>query len=59
MELERLKRYLQLLDDKKLVYATLVTDCHGPVRKFMRQQKNRTTHLFDVFHIAKCMYKEI
>ena len=59
MELEGLKRCLQLLDNKKLVYATLATDRHGPVRKFMREQKSRTTHLFDVFHVAKCLYKEI
>ena len=37
MELEGLKRCLQLLDDKELVYTTLVTDPHGPVRKFMRR----------------------
>ena len=41
-----------LLDDKELVYATLVTDRYGPVRKFMRQQKSGITHLFG-FHSSK------
>ena len=33
--------------------ATLVTDRHGQVRKWLRENKPRIEHLFDVWHIAK------
>lgn len=54
MELDGLQRCLEVLDECKVSYTTLVTDRHGPVRKFMRTQKKETKHFFDVFHVAKC-----
>ena len=54
MELEGLKRCLQLLDSEHLLNNTLVTDRHGPLRKFMQTERKETKHLFDVFHVAKC-----
>ncbi|XP_065068372.1 uncharacterized protein LOC135693741, partial [Rhopilema esculentum] len=59
MELEGLKPCLQLLDSEHLLYTTLVTDRHGPVRKFMRTERKETKHLFDVFHVAKSIGKKV
>ena len=53
MELEGLQRCLTMLDENKISCNALVTDRHGPVRKFMRTQKERK-HFFGVFQIAKC-----
>ena len=54
MELEGLQRCLNLVDENKVVHSTLVTDRHGPIRKFMRTYKQEIKHFFDVFHVAKC-----
>ena len=54
MELDGLQRCLKVLDESKVSCTTLVTDRHGPVRKFMRTEKKETKHFFDVFHVAKC-----
>ena len=54
MELEGLKRALGKIEGEKIEYRALVTDRHGPVRKYMRLQKKDRQHYFDVFHVAKC-----
>lgn len=55
MELEGLKRAFAKIEDNVL-YKILVTDRHGPVRKYMRTEKKGKKHYFDVFHVAKCKY---
>ena len=55
MELEGLKRALQKIEDN-VSYHILVTDRHGPVRKYMRTERKDKQHYFDVFHVAKCQY---
>ena len=39
MELDGLQRCLKVLDESEVSYTTLVTDRHGPVRKFVRTDK--------------------
>ena len=56
MELEGLKRALSNIEENNVAYKILVTDRHGPVRKYMRTEKKAKKHYFDVFHVAKCEY---
>ena len=54
MELHGLQRCLKTLNVNAVSFQTLVTDRHGPIRKFMRTQIKEKKHFFDVFHVAKC-----
>lgn len=58
MELEGLHRVLEFLKKKDLQVGTLVTDRHGQITKWMREQHSEVKHYFDVWHVAKgeCMY---
>ena len=56
MELEGLKRALVKIEEGNVQYKILVTDRHGPVRKYMRTEKKGKKHYFDVFHVAKRKY---
>jgi hypothetical protein len=56
MELEGLKRslgYLEGVLGGSLDIATLVTDRHSMVKKYMREQHGQKNHYFDVWHLAK------
>ena len=53
MEMEGLVRSMAFLENEGVSVATLVTDRHGQVRKWLRENKPRIEHLFDVWHIAK------
>lgn len=52
MELEGLKRSMTFLRDYVNV-ASLVTDRHSMVKKYMRDEHPHKKHYFDVWHIAK------
>lgn len=53
MELEGLKRSLNfLLNKAKLDIASLTTDRHSSVRKYMKSLNN-IKHYFDVWHVVK------
>ncbi|XP_051969883.1 uncharacterized protein LOC127634387 [Xyrauchen texanus] len=54
-ELEGLKRSVGLLRGKDLHLATLITDRHRQVAKWLREELSPegTRHYFDVWHIAK------
>ena len=36
-----------------ILFKTLITDHHGPVRKYMPTERENTNHYFDVFRVAK------
>ncbi|XP_077060976.1 uncharacterized protein LOC143713532 [Siphateles boraxobius] len=57
-ELEGLKRSVGLLRGKDLHLATLITDRHRQVAKWVREELSPegTQHYFDVWHIAQSMY---
>lgn len=59
MELEGLKRCLQYLQDKGLNIATIVTDRHLQVAKWLRDNCKTIEHRYDVWHVAKSMGKKI
>ena len=51
MEHMGLVRALQFLDDNSLQVATLVTDRHNQIAKYMAEIK----HYYDVWHVSKGM----
>jgi len=53
MELEGLKRSLNLFENRAINIKTLVTDRHVSVRKYIREQKPNVLHYFDVWHVSK------
>lgn len=59
MELEGLKRCFAFLDDNDIAVVNLVTDRHPSVKKYMRLEKLDVNHLFDVWHVAKGVYKKL
>ena len=56
MELEGLKRGLQHLENAGLHVENLVTDRHGMVKRFMREEHEDKNHFLDVCHVAKGNY---
>ena len=57
MELEGLKRSLAAVEGAGIEISTLATDRHTSIKKWMRTEKSKIRHLFDVFHAAKGNYK--
>ncbi len=53
MEKEGLVRSLEVLK-KKFKIATLVTDRHPQIAKWMKQNAADTDHRYDIWHLAKC-----
>lgn len=59
MELEGLKRCLQYSQNKDLNIATLVTDRHLQVAKWLGDNCKIIEHSYDVWHVAKSIGKKI
>lgn len=60
MELEGLQRSLTFLRHEcGLQVSHLVTDRHSSVKKYMREQQPDIIHWFDVWHVAKGIYKKL
>lgn len=53
MEKEGLERVLDFLDKQNLTVATLVTDRHKQINKWLRETHPSITHFFDIWHVAK------
>ena len=53
MEKMGLVRGLKFLCDSSIPIATLVTDCHNQIAKYMAEVKPEIEHLYDVWHISK------
>ncbi|KAK5935054.1 hypothetical protein CgunFtcFv8_020451 [Champsocephalus gunnari] len=59
MELEGLKRGLQKLNDEGVTIASITTDRHGSVKKYMGEKEPSIEHWFDVWHVAKVIRKKL
>ncbi|XP_021351033.1 uncharacterized protein LOC110448878 [Mizuhopecten yessoensis] len=59
MELEGLKRCLQFLQDDGVQVTDIVTDRHSQVKKYLRTDHPTVNHWFDVWHVAKGVYKKL
>ncbi|KAK3107901.1 hypothetical protein FSP39_024743 [Pinctada imbricata] len=59
MELEGLKRCMALLDSEGIDVSDLVTDRHSQVKAYMKEEHININHWFDVWHVAKGIYKKI
>ncbi|XP_021351637.1 uncharacterized protein LOC110449233 [Mizuhopecten yessoensis] len=59
MELEGLKRCFQFLKDEGIPVSDLVTDRHCQVKKLMKCEHPDVNHWFDVWHVAKGVYKKL
>lgn len=53
MEKEGLIRSLEFLERSGVKVASLVTDRHTQVQKFVREQKPDIAHFYDVWHLCK------
>ncbi|XP_014678607.1 PREDICTED: uncharacterized protein LOC106818407 [Priapulus caudatus] len=59
MELEGLKRVLTTLNDNDIAVASIITDRHVQIRKFLREKHPEIHHWFDVWHLSKGVKKKI
>ena len=55
MEYMGLVRALRFLVDHSLRVATLVTDRHNQISKYMAEVKPEIEHRYDVWHVSKGM----
>lgn len=53
MEKEGLIRSLDFLEKSGVKVASLVTDRHTQVQKFILEQKPNIDHFYDVWHVCK------
>ena len=53
MEKEGLSRSVQYIHDQNLTISTLITDRHASIQKWVRETLPGTTHMYDVWHVAK------
>lgn len=54
MEKEGLVRVIEFLRKKKFKVATLMTDRHKQIAKWVWESIPRTDHRYDIWHLAKC-----
>ena len=54
MEKEGLVRSMKFLRKKKFGVATLVTNRHKQISKWVRENMPSTDHRYDIWHLAKC-----
>ena len=59
MELDGLKHNLRRLDENGISMASLTTDRHKQVRKYMREERKDVTHQFDIWHVSKNIKKKL
>lgn len=59
MELEGLKRCLAKLETEEIEVSHLVTDRHSQVKAYMKREQPQIVHMFDVWHVAKGVYKKL
>ncbi|CAM4657497.1 unnamed protein product [Leuciscus chuanchicus] len=53
MEKEGLIRSLDFLEKSAVKVASIVTDRHSQIQKFLRIERNDIEHFYDVWHVAK------
>lgn len=59
MELEGLKRCLAFLSSEDVTVSHLITDRHSQVKKYLKDKHPEIIHMFDVWHVAKGVYKKL
>ncbi|XP_077091352.1 uncharacterized protein LOC143742375 [Siphateles boraxobius] len=59
MEKEGLIRSLDFLEKSAVKVASIVTDRHSQIQKFLRIERNDIEHFYDVWHVAKGVSKKV
>lgn len=59
MELEGAKRCFLFLQSVGLSVATFVSDRHRGIAKWIRKCQPKTTHFFDIWHVARSVNKKL
>ncbi|CAM4735368.1 unnamed protein product [Leuciscus chuanchicus] len=59
MEKEGLIRSLYFLENSAVKVASIVTDRHSQIQKFLRIERNDIEHFYDVWHVAKGVSKKV
>lgn len=53
MELEGLKRCLNLLDEADIKVTSITTDRHKQITAYVKESQPSITHMYDRWHIGK------
>lgn len=56
MEREGFERSLHFLESKGLTIGVIVTDRHPSIRKYIKKQWPSIRHLYDTWHVRKCIF---
>lgn len=59
MEKEGLVRGLKAMKDNGITVKELITDRHGEIRKYLRENEKKVKHSLDVWHVAKGLGKKL
>ncbi|KAK3105927.1 hypothetical protein FSP39_008705 [Pinctada imbricata] len=59
MELEGLKKCLAALKQAGVMVSDLITDRHSMVKSYMKKEQPSIRHWFDVWHVAKGVFKKL
>lgn len=59
MELEGAKRCFQFLKDKELSVDTFISDRHKGIAKWIKETQPKTSHYFDIWHVARSIHKKL
>ena len=59
MEVEGLARCFSTLENNGVEVESLTTDRHRGIQKFLRENKPFVKHFYDVWHMAKSLYKKL
>ena len=58
-ELDGLKQVLEHFERHGFPISSLTTDRHKQVRRYIRKEKCKVNHQFDVWHVAKNLKKKL
>ena len=58
-ELEGAKRSFTTLEDDGVFIETFVSDRHRGIAKWIRENKKRTNHFYDIWHVARSVTKKL
>ena len=59
MELEGAKRCFHFLQSKELSVDTFISDRHKGIAKWIKQTQPKTSHFFDIWHVARSIHKKL
>lgn len=59
MELQGAKNCFTFLRNAGVAIAVFISDRHRGIAKWIRESQTNTTHLFDIWHVARSIVKKL